>query len=355
MNATVVKELFYNAAVTDPTATTLNFTVENCHVNAYIEKIVFSFASADASFVNQVTIDILDRGNAYPSLINGMMPVTYASFGVGQSVQGGTLVTPIISQKSSTVAVAYVNQSVQDSEGLGNIYVKLTRINGGVFNINFTMAVFYKPETTYNPLLTSRNQISNNKPIRVITQTGTGAYTGVGFTDQTNYIAHHYNPRNNITQATFGFNLTATDPIFYFGTPFKTKRWFIGFSSDNTPQIGLVTFSYFNGTNFVDFTAGEVFIGASGPSTFRFKNDGVIIFSPPTTWSPLNISNDPLSLYNTTMAGLGTMATNNVVNNPPMYWIKCRVGLGAGFTAKISTVVPLIDPEEPLTNRRRLI
>lgn len=353
LNATVVKELNYSAAI-DASVTTLNLTVENCHTNAFIEKIVFNFATADATFVNQVTVQILDRGNGYTGSINGVLPTTFASFGAGQSVQGGTLISPILTQQSSTVAVAYVNQSVQDAEGLGNIYVKLTRANAGVFNVSFKMTVFYKPEITYNPSFNNRNQISYDKPMRVISQTGTGTYIGAGYTDQTNFVAQHYNARNNSNVVQFGFNLNTTDPVFYFGTPYKTRRWFLGFSSDNNIQIGLVTFSYFDGNNFVAFASTQVYNGAAGPGTYKFSQDGVVIFVPPTSWFPVQITDDPLTLYNKRINDLAPISTNNMVYNPPMYWIRCNAGVVSG-TLRLATVVPLIDPEEPLTTRRRKI
>lgn len=352
-NATIVKELFYDASL-QTSAKTINFTVENCHKNAFITQIVFNFASADAAFSNQVTVDILDRGNAYPGGINGYKPITFAAFGVGQSYQGGTLTTPLLSQRSSTVAIAQVNQSVQDSEGLGNIYVKLSRI-AGTFSVNFTMSVFYKPESTINTKLKNRNQIATDCPMRVLAQTGTGTYFNSSFTDNTNFIAQNYNPRNNIDNVTFGFDVFSTSPIFYFGTPFKTRRWFLGFSSDCTPQLGVATFSYFDGNNFTAFASTQVYNGAQGPGTYMFAYDGVIIFVPPVSWSSLKMSNDPLTVYNNTLVGLGTLATNNLVYNPEMFWIQCRVGAATTIPLRVATVVPLIDPDLQLTGRRRLI
>jgi hypothetical protein len=194
----------------------------------------------------------------------------------------------------------------------------------------------------------------------VLSQVGTGTYLISAMADQTNSVARNVNPRSNSDTVTFGFAVTSGSPIFYFGTPFKTERWFLGFSSDNTPNIGVVTFSYFNGSAFTSFTAGNVSNGAAGPGTYKFANDGVVIFNPPSDWNPVQMSKDPLTVYNSTIIGLGTLATNNIVNNPAMYWIQCQVGfatnsVAANQTLNVSTVVPLIDPDLPLTYRRKLI
>lgn len=361
LNATIVKELVYDASL-QPSATTLNFTVENCHPNAYIEQIIFYLNSADASFGAQTQITLLDRGNGYTSPINGYLPITFSSIGSTVTTTGGTLTAPVITQaQNSTTVVAYVNQSVQDSEGLGNIYVKLTRSSGS-YNVGFTMAVVYRPEITYNSKFNTRNQQSNDHPPRILSQVGTGTFGAKAsiMTDQTNFVAHNYNPRNNVDITTFGFGISSVNPIFYFGTPYQTKRWFLGFSSDNTPNIGIVTFSYYNGTAFTTFSTTSVANGCLGPGTYKFANDGVIIFTPPSDWQALQMANDPLTIYNATIIGLGTLATNNTVRNPNIYWIQCQVGFAttastSNQTLNIATVVPLIDPALPLTYRRKLI
>ena len=361
LNATIVKEVVYDASL-QPSATTLNFTVENCHTNAYIERIVFYLSGADANFGAQTQITLLDRGNGYASAINGFIPVTFTTIGSTVTTTGGTLTAPVITQaQNSTTVTAIVEQSVQDAEGLGNIYVKLTRSSGS-YNVGFTMAVIYRPETTYNTKLNTRNQESNDKPARILSQVGTGTYgaTASVMTDQTNFVAHNYNPRNNVDTTTFGFNVTSSNPIFYFGTPYPTKRWFLGFSSDNTPNLGIITFSYFNGTAFTAFPSANVANGCLGPGTYKFANDGIVIFTPPSDWVGLSMANDPLTIYNNTIIGLGTLATNNTVRNPGIFWVQCQVGFAttaasSNQTLTIATVTPLIDPALALTFRRRLI
>ena len=351
----IAKELYYNSTLL-PQATTLNFTVENCHVNAFIESVIINLTTAEANFGSLITCNILDRGNAYPGSINGFTPITFASISSSSTTSYGTNVINTIVQNGLTVVVA-INESVQDSEGLGNFYIQLTKFNGS-FNQSFTMTVIYRPETTYAPKLSGRNQISNSYPCRVLSQVGILTYGDLGstMTDQTNYIAERYNSRNNLETVSYGFTVFSTSPYFYFGTPFPTKRWFLGFSSDSTINLGLTTFSYFDGSTFVGCAGSQVFIGATGPGTYRLAYDGVIIVTPPpATWSANKLANDPLTLYNTRMIGLGTLNTNNTVSNPGMYWIQCKVGFGTTGAITISATVPLIDPELPITGRRRLI
>lgn len=355
LNATIVKEVKYDATL-QPAATTINFTVENCHVNSHVDQIIFYLNSADANFGNQVVVELLDRGNGYAQPINGFVPTTFASFGSGQVTSGGTNVSNLLTQNGTTV-VTHVNQSVQDSEGIGNIYVKLTRANG-TFNVGFTMVVIYRPEITYNSKLNTRNQVSDVNVCRVLSQTGSGTYLYSTMADQTNFVAHNVNPRNNTDIATFGFNVTSTNPVFYFGSPEQTKRWFIGFSSDNTPNIGSISFSYFDGNNFIGFAATQYAMGCLGPGTYQGAYDGVVVFTPPVSWSPIKMNTDPLTVYNQTMIGLGTLASNNIVRNPSMYWVRCQVGFSStqfNQTLTVSTVVPLIDPALSLTYKRKLI
>jgi hypothetical protein len=366
LNATVVKEVRYDATLANTGV--LNFTVENCHVNAYIQKIVFYLDSADASFAAQTQITINDRGHSYPGPINGFIPITYAAIGTSvNNVSGGTNTQTVLNQLSTRIVEAYVNSATQDSEGIGNIYVKLTRTIAGVatpYTAGFTMAVIYQPQTTLNSKINTRNQVSNEMPMRVLSQAGLQTYIHptTAMIDQTHNVSLSVNPRNNADITTFGFSINSSNPFFYFGTPYPTKRWFLGFSSDNTPNIGLVTFRYFDGSNFVGFAATNVFSGALGPGTYQFANDGVIIFSPsnPSSWKPTVMSKDPNTVYNSNILGLGTLASNNLVNNPSMYWIQCQVGFATTTADKnnrfvVSAVVPLIDPDLSLKERRRLI
>jgi hypothetical protein len=254
-----------------------------------------------------------------------------------------------------------------DSEGIGNIYVKLTRTAAGTavpYTTGFTMAVIYQPQVTQNSKLNTRNQVSNEMPMRVLSQAGLQTYLhpASNMVDQTHNISLSVNPRNNVDITTFGFSINSSNPFFYFGTPYPTKRWFLGFSSDNTPNIGLVTFRYFDGSNFVGFGDTNVYSGALGPGTYQFANDGVIVFNPPNplNWKPVVMSKDPYTVYNNNILGLGTLASNNLLNNPGMYWIQCQVGFATTTADKnnnfvVSTVVPLIATDLPLTVRRRLI
>lgn len=356
VNSKVIKEVFYDSTL-QPTATTMLITVENVPVNAFIHQVVFYLATAEAAFGSLLSLSFLDRGNGYPQPINGFDPITFTTISTSNvmSPSSGTFTPQNVVQNGLTVIVN-VNQSVQDSEGLGNFYIQLSKL-AGTFNKNFTMAVVYSPEVTFNQLLTNRNQSSNDKRPRMLSQSGVGSYLLATSTmvDQTNTLANYYHARNNVDNVDFGFNVFSTSPIFYFGTPYKTTRWFVGFSSDCTQNIGIVTFSYFNGSNYVGLLTTQVFNGAQGPGTYKFAFDGVVIFNPPANWSPVNMPNDPLTKYNTTLIGLGTLATNNTVSNPALYWIQCQVGFAATATLRVSTIVPLIAPDLPITFRRRLI
>ena len=351
INAKQFKEVFYDSSL-QPSATSVNITVENCHVNAYIEQIVLTFASSDSTAGN-ISCTLLDRGNSYTGSINGYNPITFAVIGYNTSP---VINQNVITNTATTQTIIYVNESVQDSEGIGNIYVKLTK-SSGTFNVNFTMTVIYRPESTYNPRFDNLNQIGNRTPQRVLSQVGLGTYFDAAsvMTDQTNFLAHRVNPRNNLDIVSYGFNVFSTSPIFYFGTPTTSKRWFIGFGSDCTPNLGIVTFSYFNGTNFVALASTQVFNGAAGPGTYVFAYDGVLIINPPSTWSALVMPNDPLTIYNNNIIGLGTLRSNNVVNNPNMYWIQCQVGFSVTSSLRISTIQPLLATDHPLTVRRRLL
>jgi hypothetical protein len=121
-----------------------------------------------------------------------------------------------------------------------------------------------------------------------------------------------------------------------------------------------MSFSYWNGTTWAGFANTQVFNGCLG-SSIGFVNDGVIIFENLTAWLSTTIPNDPLTKYNSVLIGLGqTLATNNLVPNPPMFWVRCLLGVTsaadlADMSYKISTVVPLINPDQALTERRALI
>jgi hypothetical protein len=360
INAKQFKEVQYNSAL-QPSATTINFTIENCSVNAFVEQIVLNFVSADTSASN-ITCSILDRGNGYTGQINGFNPVTFVNIGYSTTLLS---LQNLVVNSANTQATVFVSESVQDSEGLGNIYVQLAK-SSGTFNVSFTMTVIFRQEVTYQAKLDTRNQIGSDRPFRVLSQSGTAAYsTTVALTDQTNSVAHYPNSRNNTDITTFSFPVTSTNPTFYFGTPYQTKRWFLGFSSDNTPNINTVTFSYWTGTAFASFSTSQYFLGAQGPGTYKFAYDGTVIFSGITSWLPYQMPNDPLSIYNTTVNNLfysgsafgvqQVITTNNTIQNPSMYWIQCQVGFATTSTLNVATIVPLIDPAFPLTTRRRLI
>lgn len=354
LNATIVKDVFYDASL-QPQATSINFTIENAHTNAFIEQIIITLVSAEASFGSALGVTLLDRGNGYPGQLNGLSPVTFTTISTAASTSFGTITAQNIVQNGNTIIIG-VNQSVQDSEGLGNIYVRLNK-TWGAFNKSFTLTVVYRPEATYNTRLDTRNQLSDCKTMRVLSQVGVASWADPTstMTEQTNFVARNPNPRNNQDIATFGFNVTSSNPIFYFGTPFRTNRFFIGFSSDCTPSIGLVTFSFYNGSTFVGLAATQVYNGALGPGSYNFAYDGILIVTPPATWSAVQMTNDPRTIYNRTMIGLGTLATNNTINNSGIFWIQCQVGFATTATLTVATVAPLIDPAQTLTYRRRLI
>jgi hypothetical protein len=349
INAKQIKEVFYNAS-NQSASSTINITVENCHVNAFIEQIVINFVSTDVTCGN-ITASILDRGNGYPNSINGFNPVTFAN--IGYTTSPVTLQN-LVPNSANTQVTIFIYESVQDSEGLGNIYVKLAK-SSGTFNVSFTMTVIYRPEVTYEAKLNTRNQISNDKYPRVLwcSQGPIGYATTSQMVEASNLVAKNYNARNNIDTATFGFPIYSTSPVFYFGTPWPTKRWFIGFNQDNTPNLGIVTFSYWNGVAFTGFTTA--YIGALGPGTYQFAYDGVCIFTPQTTQVAYQMPNDPYVVYNTTQVGLGTLGNKNLLGDTTICWIQCNVGFATTGVLTISTIVPLIDPALPLTYRRRLI
>jgi len=361
INAKQIKELLYDSTL-QPAATTVKFTVENCHVNAHVEQIVLNFVSADSTASN-ISCVLLDRGNGYTGTINGYYPITFATIGYTTSP---VINQNIVKNSANTQVTIYVNESVQDSEGIGNIYIQLSK-SAGTFNTSFTMTVIYRPESTYNNRLNTLNQLSNSGFQRVLSQSGVGTYGSPlsAMVDQTNAVAHRANPRNNVDVATFGFPVFSTSPIFYFGSQDRTKRWFIGFNKDNTPNISSVTFSYFNGSTFVGLASTQVANGALGPGTYNFANDGVVILTPPSDWSALKMANDPLTKYNTNVNNLlfngsyggvsQIITTNNTVNNPNMFWIQCQVGFLTTSAVNIATVVPLIDPDYPVTTRRKLL
>lgn len=354
LNATIIKEVRHDATL-QPSATTLNFTVENCHVNAYVFQIIINLDSPQANFLTDFNCYLLDRGNGYTGSINGYNPTTYASIGTSVSVYPSTAASPQAIVQNGTIYTIDVFQAVQDSEGLGNIYIKLT--NSLTFSTSFTMTVVYKPEITYNSKLNLRNQISDSAPARVLSQTGTDLFSlsTTVMTSQSHIIANRYNHRDNIENVSYGFNVDGANPYFFFGTPYPTERWYLGFSSDCTPKIGLVTFAYYNGSNYSGFLTTQVNNGANGPGTYQFSHDGTIIFSAPSAWQAVKMDRDPRTVYNTTMVGLGTLATNNLLPNPPMYWIRCQVGFTGIATLRVSAVAPLISPTLPLTYRRKLI
>jgi hypothetical protein len=354
LNATLIKEAQYNASL-QPSSKTINFTITNCSVNAFVQQIIFNLAGSQTNFAQGLSLSLNDRGNSYAGLINGFYPETFTTVSTSPVIYPLNQSTPNMITQNGNIIVVDVLQSTQDSEGLGNIYVQVNNSNG--FNVNFTMSVVYRPEITYNSDFNTRNQIGSDRPFRVLSQLGLSAYNAPGsvMADQTATVFKCGAPRNNVDILTNGFIVNSSNPYFYFGTPYPTKRWFLGFSSDNTPNIGIVTFSYFSGSQFVGFSNTQVAIGANGPGTYKFANDGVIIFTPPTNWAPLQMSNDPLTVYNNTIIGLGTLASNNLVNNPNMFWVQCQVGFNGLGTLIISSLTPLIDPALPLTTRRRLL
>ncbi len=353
LNAKIFKQFVYNASI-QTSATQIKLTINNANVNAMIDKVVFNLGAADTTFGNQLTLAINDRGHSYTGLINGFNPTNFVTISSSSTVSAGLVGMQNIVQNGQIVSVD-VNTSVQDSEGVGNIYMTLTRSIGS-FSTSFTGTVIYKPEITYNSKLNTRNQ-SSKFQLRALTQTGVGTFglPSNVFVDQTNTIANYTQSRNNNENVTYGFNITSTNPVFYFGTPGKVNRYHIGFSSDCTPNIGIVTFSYYNGSSFVGLASTQIFNGASGPGTYNFAYDGIIIFNIPSDWTALTIPNDPYNLYNTTIVNQGANPSNEMIKNPSAFWIRCQVGfantLSGNQTLRISKIVPLIDAEQPLTSR----
>ena len=358
LNAKLIRQVVY---VPTPGSTSLLLTVKNCAVNAFIERIIITLNSTDATFSNQVNLFLLDRGNGFNGAINGITSMTFLGIGASSVPHPASSMYQSSVQNGNTI-IYEINQSVQDSEGLGNIYVRLNRFVG-TFNVGFTMAVILRPEVTYNTRLNTRNQNSSHKNFRVISENANGI-----FENQTNSVSQSFLSRSNIDVLSNGFTRTGTGQTFYFGTPARTRRWYIGFDSDVNPTLGglartssaTMSFSYWNGTTWAGFANTQVFNGCLG-SSIGFVNDGVIIFENVQAWLSTTIPNDPLTKYNSVLIGLGqTLATNNLVPNPPMFWVRCLLGVTsaadlAGMSYKISTVVPLIDPDQALNVRRELI
>jgi hypothetical protein len=356
INSKQIKEVYYDATL-QGFATSINFTIENAHTNAFIEQIVLNFASADSTAGN-IVCTIKDRGNSFPNSVNGFKPVTYSSIGYTTTP---TTMQNLVPNSSNTQVTIFVYESVQDSDGVNCIYVQLSKTSG-TFNVPFTMTVIYRPETTYNSKLDTRNQIAGPRSFRVLSQTGIASYadpTAI-MANQTPLVSRYPNYRNNVDTAALGFAVSSTSPIFYFGGADKINRVFLGFNSDCTPNLGIVTFSYYNGVSFTSFSTSQLYNGCQGPGTYQFAYDGVITINSPANWVPLTMANDPFTVYNTTMVGLGTLATNYVIPNPGIYWIQCQVGFattapGTNQFLTVSAVAPLIDPAQPLTTRKKLI
>ena len=356
INSKKVKEVFYDASL-QGFSTSINFTVENADTNAYIEQIILNFASADATAGN-IICTIKDRGNGFPNSVNGFKPVNFASIGYTTSPVDAQ---NVITNSSNTQTTIFVYETVQDSDGVNCIYVNLTKTSGN-FNIPFTMSVIYRPESTYNSKLDTRNQIAGARPFKVLSQVGIASYadpTAI-MTNQTQLVARYPNARNNIDTANLGFTVFGTSPYFYFGGADQILRVFLGFNSDCTPNLGVVTFNYFNGINFVGLSNTQVYVGAQGPGTYPFAYDGVITFNPPSNWAPTTMINDPFTVYNNTQIGLGTLSNNSIIPNPGIYWIQCQVGFattapGSNQSLVVSTVAPLIEPNKSLTTRRKLL
>lgn len=358
LNATQVRQVQYNASLL-PNSTTINFTVYSCSVNCFVQQLIIYLASPQPGLGTNINVSILDRGNGYSGILNGNYPITYTTIGtsdvISPSVQATT--SQIINQ-NGTVITVNVLQSVADSEGLGNIYIQMNALNGYTFNTNFNMDVVFRPEITYNKRLDNINQLSAIKPYRVLS--GPGSYNGnnlsVIMTEQTNAVSHAANDRLNTEVATYGFNVGSTSPYFYFGNNSQNRRWYINFSSDNQPNIGIVTFSYFNGAGFVPFLATQVSNGCLGPGTYNFAYGGVVIFTPPPSWAALQMVNDPIVQFNKVNIGLGTLGViGQTVRGSGMNWIQCQVGFVGLGSINVSTIIPLIDPQYNINTRRTLI
>jgi len=356
INSKQVKEIYYDANL-QSFATTVNFTVENSHTNAFIEQIVLNFISADSTAGN-IVCTIKDRGNGFPNSVNGFRPTTFASIGYSTTP---VALQNLVPNSANTQVNIYVYESVQDSDGVNCIYIQLSK-SSGTFNVPFTMSVIYRPETTYNSKLDTRNQIAGPRSFRILSQTGIASFADPSaiMTNQTALISRFPNARNNVDTASLGFAVSSLSPFFYFGGADPINRFFLGFNSDCIPNLGIITFNYYNGTAFTSLSTSQIYVGAQGPGTYQFAYDGVITIVPPSNWSPLTMANDPFTVYNTTQVGLGTLATNYIIPNPGMYWIQCQVGFattapGANNSLTVSTVVPLISPSQPLTTRRKLL
>ena len=372
---TMYKELYYDATL-QPTCTSINFTVLSAHQNSLIQQVIITLASPDVFFGSALGITFNDRGNGYPGNVNGYTPQTFASFSTSATIAlpSNFVSSETIIQHGNVITIN-VGQSIQDSEGVGLMYITLFKIFG-VFNTSFTMAVIYSPASTYNWKLNNRNNLSDCKTWRVLTQQGVASYNDptAFMVDQKNQFAINPFPRQNGDITTFGFTISGTSPIFYFGSSTKVSRIYLGFSSDMTRNIGYATFAYWNGQAFQTFSTStayqtlgtsQMFIGCGGPGTYIFAQDGIITINGAavTNWCSLVMPNDPLTMYNKTIVGLGTLATNNFVNNPQMFWIKCFVGFATTTGAlnpnsallTVAAVVPLADPNLPLTYRRKLI
>ncbi len=353
LNTKIFKQFVYNASI-QTSATQVKLTINNADVNAFVDKIVFNLGAADTTFGNQLTVAMNDRGHSFPSTINGFNPTNFVTISSSSTVSAGLVAMQNIVQNGLVVSVD-VNTSVQDSEGIGNLYLTLSRASGS-FSTSFSGTVIYKPEITYNSRLNTRNQTSRFK-LRALTQTGVGTFglPSNVFVDQTNTLANYNQSRNNNENVNYGFNITSTNPVFYFGAQNKVTRYHIGFSSDCTPNIGIVTFSYYNGSSFVGLGATQVFSGAGGPGAYNFAYDGVIIFNIPSDWSALTIPNDPYNLYNNVIVNQGANPSNEMIGNPSAFWIRCQVGFASTITGnqtlKISKIVPLINADQPLTLR----
>lgn len=356
LNSKLEKEVYYNASL-NPTATTLNLIVENASRNAFIEQITFDLEASDLSFGARTALSILDRGNGYTYKINNYLPVVFATIAttnvITYPVSGlGTNLAQYIAQNDGKV-VYQVNQSVQDAEGLGNIYIQLTKLSG-TFSTSFKMTVAYRPEVTYNNLFNTQSQTNAGK-FRVLSQIGVATLGVALMTDRTSNVANYARFRDNVDTSSAGFSVTASDPIFYFGSQRKTNRFFLGFSSDNNISLGVATFSYWDGYQFTNAFSSQIFNGATGPGTYVFSHDGVIITDDFADFTATVLQRDPNTVYNRTLIGLGTLATNNLVSNPSFYWYKCQLGFTTALipgTATTSFVnVACVVPLDPLPNR----
>lgn len=361
LNATQVRQVQYSAAL-QPNANTINLTITNCSVNSFVQQLIINLNTPYPGMSTGLNISLIDRGNGYNGIINDNYPMTFTTIGTSDIITPGALgsVAQVIVQNGNTIVVD-VFQSVEDTEGIGNIYIQLALAasSGLSFGTSFTLSVIFRPEMTYSKRLNTRNQISFNKPYRVLS--GPGSYNnnvlGTLMTDVSNFISKSAPDKSNTDVATYGFSAFSTSPYFYFGNNTPNKRWYINFASDNQVTSGIATFSYFNGTGFVPFLSTQISSGCLGPGTYQFAYGGIVIFTPPASWQPTPMINDPYVQYNTIQSGLGTFGygASNMLRGTSMYWIQCQVGFTGVGLFNISTVVPLIDPQQPLTNRRPLV